>query len=107
MTDDSQGSSPGTEPDSDDGATRARYDWSSAVPSTAVVETVAVAVDQEPTSLEPLHECVDSDALDALVRSRNSPADADTTTVSFVYADRQVTVRGSGEVIVSTGALEG
>lgn len=80
-----------------DGVVHARYDWSSTSPSTAVVETVAVARDCEPTMLDPLYEYVDPEALDTFVRSSESPADA---RVSFDYDGLTVTVRGSGDVVV-------
>ena len=66
----------------------------------AVVETVAVARGLETTALEPLYESADPDALDALLEARDSSATPGELTVTFTAADRQVTVRGSGEVVV-------
>lgn len=82
------------------GTVRAQYDWSSAFPSTGVVETVSRAVGRDPKALEPLYESIDPDALDAIVGSFDSQRPRDDTTVSFVFADRRVTVSGSGEVLV-------
>jgi len=82
---------------------RAQYDWSATTPSVAVIEIVARAVDREPTTLKPLYESLDSDALDSLLRSTGSVSeDAQTVTVSFRFADRQVTVHSSGDVVVRT-----
>ena len=83
-----------------DGAVRAEHDWTSRPPSTAVIETVAVARDCEPAGLEPLYEVVDPDALDTLVRSSRDGPVADGTTVTFEVADMSVTVHGGGTVVV-------
>jgi hypothetical protein len=92
---------PSAGPDSGrDGTVRAQYDWASTPPPIAVIETIAGALDREPTALEPLHESVDTDALDALLRSKGSSATPSGVTVTFTVADRQVTVHGSGEVVV-------
>lgn len=105
MTDESRRSPAGEEAGAASGAVRSQYDWSSTPPSVAVAETVAVAVDREPTAIEPLYESVDPDALDALVRSNEEPSAADTVAVSFDVAGRRVTVHGTGEVVVRTGGL--
>lgn len=83
---------------------RAHFDWSSTTPAEAVVQTVAVAADRDPAALEPLYDAVDPDALNALVRGDGKLTDS--VTVTFVYADRQVTVHGTGEVVVRTLAPE-
>ena len=91
------------EPDTPSGkadAIRAEYDWTSTTPSTAVVETVAVASDREPARLEPLYETIDPDALDALIRSNGVEPVGDGITVRFEIAGQTVTVRGSGAVVV-------
>jgi len=83
-----------------EGTVRAQYEWASTPPAMAVVETIAVALDREATALEPLYESVDPDALDALLQSNGSSATPRDLTVTFTVADRQVTVHGSGEVVV-------
>ena len=90
---------PGT-PSASDRAIRAEYDWTSMPPSAAVIETVAVACNREPTGLEPLYEVVDPDALDALVRSSSDSPAAERTTVTFEFADKSVTVHGGGAIAV-------
>lgn len=78
---------------------RIRYDWSSTSPSTAVIEAVAFAKNQDPTGLEPLHEYVDFDALDTLVDSGRT-LDAGQLSLSFEFEDQQVVVHQSGTVVV-------
>lgn len=67
--------------------------------STVVVEAVADAQGISPTELEPLHRVVNADALNALYDPKWDDRDA-ATTVSFTYADCEVTVSGRGEVVV-------
>ena len=83
-----------------DGTVRVQYEWASTTPSMAVIEAIAVALDREATAFGTLYESVDPDALDALLRSNGSSATPDDLSVTFTVADRQVTVHGSGEVVV-------
>ncbi|WP_224337203.1 HalOD1 output domain-containing protein [Haloprofundus halobius] len=69
-------------------------------PSAAVIETVAIASDREPTSLEPLYKTVDPDALDALLGSSEIPSIDGDITVSFVFAGHDVIVENDGRVVV-------
>ena len=85
--------------------TRADYDWSSTSPSTAVIDTVATAVDTDPINMQPLYESVDPDALDTLIQSNGAATERGTVTVSFVFAGRQVTVHSTGEVVVRPSEL--
>ena len=106
MTDESE-RPPEEQSDVTDRPVCARYEWSSTSPSTAVIETVAIAVNREPTALEPLYESLDSDALDTLLRSTGSTSkDAGTVTISFKYAGQQVTVHSRGDVIVRASSAE-
>lgn len=82
---------------------RADYDWTAIQPSTAVIETVAVALDQEPTATQPLYEAVDPDALNTLIRSADPGSAGDDITVTFRFAGLSVTVHGSGSVVVRPG----
>ncbi|WP_396613858.1 HalOD1 output domain-containing protein (plasmid) [Haloferax sp. S1W] len=88
---------PGTDAD---GTIQAEYDWSSLSPSIAVIETVAIAANREPTALEPLHKTVDPDALNELLDSRRFHSTDGVTTVSFVFAGYDVTVQNNGMVVV-------
>lgn len=94
-------------PDVDNGSTanaggsiRAEFDWSEVPPSTAVVETVAIAADREPMALEPLYDVIDPDALDALMRSGGTNSTNGTVTVAFALEGYEVTVRRDGAVVV-------
>ncbi|MBB6645019.1 hypothetical protein H5V44_01665 [Halobellus sp. MBLA0160] len=81
---------------------RTRYEWSSTDPATAVIESVAAATGCDPVTIGPLHDSVDPDALDALIRS-DGATDTDTVTVSLYFEGRRVTVHSTGEVIVQAG----
>jgi|AntRauTorcE11898_2_1112593.scaffolds.fasta_scaffold04574_6 hypothetical protein len=87
-------------PSGADGAIRAEYDWTATTPTTAVIETVAIASNRKPTGIEPLYEVIDPDALDALVRSSGAESGDDGTAVTFEFAGQCVTVRGGGAVMV-------
>ncbi len=76
------------------------YDWASTTPSIAVIETVAVARDEEPVNLETLNDVVDTDALDAVLSRGTPPRDESRVRVSFSYARCEVTVRSDGGVTV-------
>lgn len=83
---------------------RITYDWSSTPPSTGVVEAIADAADRDATTLEPMYETIDPDALDQLVRSESERELDGNVAVSFEYAGYGVTVRGDGSVVVRIDA---
>ena len=99
MTTSDRGEDHGSVTDAD-GVIRAEYDWSSVTPSTAVIETVAIATNSEPATLEPLYNSVDADALDTLLASDGIHSIDRVTTVSFAFAGRDVTVQNNGVVVV-------
>jgi hypothetical protein len=103
MSEDSERTPTGT---ASDGTVRGQYDWSVTEPSTAIVEMVAEARNRDPTELEPLYGAVNADALDAIVRSDGQSTAAGVVTVSFEFADQQVTVHSSGDVVVHTSGPE-
>lgn len=84
----------------------AQYEWSSTPPSTAVIETVAIALNCEPTSIGPLYESVNPDALDALLQSNRTLSGQETLSVCFKFADQLVTVHGTGKVVVRSVKLD-
>ncbi len=86
--------------DGETGVVRAQFDWASVAPSTAVVETLAVATDREPTAMDPLYDVVDPDALDAFLRTDGTRTDAAATAVTFEMERREVVVRATGDVVV-------
>lgn len=83
-----------------DGEIRAEHDWSVLSPSTAVIRTVAIASDREPTSLEPLYKTINPDALDALLSSSDIHSTDENITVSFVFAGHDVIAENDGTVVV-------
>lgn len=82
------------------GTARSRYDWEAVPPSTAVVETVLEAQGAETSDLDPLHDTLDPDALDAIIRGPGPGYGPPETSVSFVFAGRRVTIHRTGEVVV-------
>lgn len=79
---------------------RAQYDWSATRPSTAVIDTITRVTSDGPTTFGPLYESVDPDALDSLFQSGETEPMTSHTSLSFGFADRQITVRSSGHIIV-------
>lgn len=67
-------------------------------PSEAVIYRVAEQQDVDPVELPPLYESIDPDALDSLVQS--SAASDSQLEVEFTYAGHDVTVTGSGTVLL-------
>lgn len=77
-----------------------RLDWTRFdEASSGVVEAAARATGLRPTELPPLHDAVETDALNLLLASdgRDVPSPLE---VSFRYAGRLVTVSAAGEVVV-------
>lgn len=84
-----------------------QYDWDSPEPlSSAVITAVATVVDTEPTELEPLHDCVDPDALDALFRPLSEDRPRSRGCISFTLDEYDVTVYGHGEIIVDVSDID-
>jgi hypothetical protein len=75
------------------------FDWAETKPSSAVVEVVSTAVGAAATDVEPLYAAVDPDALDKLLSDPNGRRDCTAVVVSFTFADRRVTVEGTGSVV--------
>lgn len=74
---------------------RLTYEWSTTPPSIAVVETVAQARDIDVTDIAPLYESIDPEALNHLIKSGGADV-----SISFPFADRNITVHGQGDVVV-------
>lgn len=75
--------------------------WSDAEsPAMAVVETVSAITGRDPTAIPPLHEAVDSDALNALLRG------GENVRVTFSYASTLVEITSDGTVQVESGDIE-
>ncbi|MFW5918574.1 MAG: HalOD1 output domain-containing protein [archaeon] len=77
--------------------TERQFEFSTTMtPSVAVVETVADETASDPRQGPPLHEAVDTEALNELLTKSSGNLDA--MTVSFEYDDYEVTVSGDGTV---------
>lgn len=84
-----------------DGTVQTTFDWEAVAPSTAVIKTVSVAVDAEPTAIEPLYWAVDPEALDRLLPGSSATCPTDTgVSVSFTFAGCEVRVHSAGTVVV-------
>lgn len=80
---------------------RTDFDWSEVRPTTAIVETVADITGRDVLRMEPLHDVIQTDALDAVFRPTDGTArDNAETSVTVQYLDFAVTVRGDGAVVV-------
>lgn len=89
-------------PQRDDCAFRSRFDWSESSPTEAVIETVAVVTDQEPTDLPHLHAHIDPGALNAILEPGRGTVEDGEVSVTFPYGNTGVTVSSDGEVVVGT-----
>lgn len=74
------------------------FDRTTVTPSTAVIERIADASNCDPLELEPLHESIDPDALDRLIRGNGTEPHDHIRSVSFLYGKYEVTVRSSGSI---------
>lgn len=70
-----------------------------ATPSVAVVEAVADERGRDPTAIPALGECLDTDALDALIDGPFSASERGVR-VSFTYANTRVSLTSEGDVNV-------
>ena len=78
---------------------RARYDRATTPPSLAVVASLSEVLETPPSDLEPLHYAVDGDALNELLRVRES-TDGDVS-VRFTVEERSITVRNDGVISIT------
>jgi hypothetical protein len=77
-----------------------RLDWTDfGKPSSGIVEAVSRATDERPTELPPLHDAVETDALNVLL-TEDDRATGVPFTVTFSYARYRVTATADGEVVV-------
>ncbi|GAA0242506.1 HalOD1 output domain-containing protein [Haladaptatus pallidirubidus] len=82
-------------------AIQTQYEWSAIEPSTAVVETVAQVAHCDQQELSPLYECIDPDALDAIIAPPLAQNTDTTVSISFTYTGYSVTVHSTGAVHVA------
>jgi len=75
------------------------YDWDERAPSTGIVETLAVAMDCDPTDVPPLFPVVDPDAIDTFF---DGLAGDSTRRLALSLEDWTVTVEADGVVVEET-----
>lgn len=83
---------------------REQFDWTAIAPASAIVETMARALDRCQTSFRPRYDHSDPDALNAAVRSAGPTDTPGVVVISFGFGAHSVSVHGRGEVIVQTNA---
>ncbi|MDS0281184.1 HalOD1 output domain-containing protein [Haloarcula onubensis] len=66
-----------------------------------VVEAVSAFENRDPTALPPLHDVVDTDALDAMFEPGRSGGDRECR-VAFEFSDSHVTVENGERIVVRT-----
>lgn len=92
--------SSGTDESPTNATARVRYEWSEPdCPSTAVIEAVAATTDREPTTMPPLYDHIDPDALDAIMTARTNGT-SNAITASFAYGGVTVRVGSTGWIDV-------
>lgn len=84
---------------------RFEYDLDETDPSMAVVAALSEVEGAEPTTLEPLNDTVDADALDTLLRVQGT-ATGDVR-VSWTYGEYGLTVHSYGMVVVRCSEADG
>lgn len=67
-------------------------------PTIAIAEAIDEETDSDPNAGPPLHDYVETDALNALLTKSNG--DLDTISISFTYDGHRVYVDGGGHVVV-------
>lgn len=87
--------------DEQNGAYRISVDWSKeASVSTTVVMAVTAISDLDESTIEPLIERIDPDALDDLFAPHRVDAQREGGVVRFLFADHVVTVYARGEIAI-------
>jgi len=77
-----------------------RATWAShaTAPSIAVVSALAVVTDTDPMAVDPLHDAVDTDALDTVLTQ--GPVGGSDVSVTFTVRGHEVTARSDGTLTV-------
>lgn len=84
--------------DDSDPGTVLLFDWTAAESVTAaVVEAVATASGEPPTSIDPLYSAIDTDALDALFESQPDGSMQSGLFVEFPFGETLVQLHATGE----------
>lgn len=85
--------------DEQEGLHRVKYDSDQATPSLAIITVVANITGRDPWELEPLHESIDADAVDALFAADGSSV----SQLTFQYSGYEITVETNDVVEVVAG----
>lgn len=83
------------------GTLRFGFDGETVPPSMAVIAALSEVLDVDPTQMAPLHESVDTDALDALLRGQRGD-----DSVTFTHMGRTITLYNSSVVAVGQAATD-
>ncbi|MGQ3412939.1 HalOD1 output domain-containing protein [Natrinema sp. LN54] len=86
--------------DQESGTYRAQYDRDATSAGMAVIAAVSNVLGVNPVELDPLHDTVDTDALDELVRRRDTPHGS--VDVSFTIEGYEITVFSNEVVTLSS-----
>lgn len=78
----------------DRGVWTSRWNGNGQSPSLAIVDALVDLQDTAPTSLDPLYNSIEADALDTLLRHDTGARVA----VEFRYGDYSITVKNDGEI---------
>ena len=78
---------------------RSQFNWSEWSPAEAVIQTVAIATNREPTAMSPLYDSIGPDALDTLIGGEL--VEDSGVSVIFSFEGHEVTVKNNGEVTVT------
>lgn len=80
--------------DAQEGRYRVAYDSVDATPSLAIITVVSTITGKDPVDLDPIHESIDPDALDALFTAEFSSVNR----LTFQYCGYEITV-GTDDVV--------
>jgi hypothetical protein len=86
--------------DSEEGAYVSEFDNSDVSLDTIIISVIAQITGQSATDLQPLHDVVDPDALNRLIKDRPSGLDHSKRQVEFTYQDLKIRILGSGVIKV-------
>ena len=90
---------------------RTQVDWTDDAPvSSAVIGAVATVRGNERSALDPLYECVDPDALNAVFAPYSDDTPRGDGCITFTFNETDVTVHSRGEIVIrrpKNGAAEG
>lgn len=99
--------SPAVDFHEENGTYRTQFDVYTRPAIEAILSAVVAATGNDSLELPPLNSVIDPDALDALLDSPAYGASEQRLTVTFEYADCQVTAKAHGTVVVEPDCKDG